>query len=76
MDTLDLHGRYHDSVQTVVENFVLLNETPLRIITGNSHRMKEMVFQILDYHKFGYHYENFNNYGSLIVINKRVFNSI
>jgi len=76
MDTLDLHGNYHNSVQRLVENFVLLNPTPLRIITGNSSRMKEMVFQILDCHEFGYHYENFNNYGSLIVTNKIPFNSI
>ena len=45
---LDLHGIRHDDVDRLVENFVLLNETPLRIITGNSDRMIELVIDVLD----------------------------
>ena len=33
--TLDLHGVKHVDVERLVENFVLLNEPPLTIITGN-----------------------------------------
>ena len=51
---LDLHGIKHDDVNRVVENFVLLNETPLNIITGNSTMMRELVVEVLERHKFVY----------------------
>ena len=41
--TLDLHGVRHDDVERLVEKFVLLNEPPLKIITGNSDRMSNIV---------------------------------
>ena len=40
---LDLHGVRHDEVERLVENFVLLNEPPLEIITGNSDMMMRIV---------------------------------
>lgn len=70
MKTLDLHGMYHSAVERSVENFILLNETPLKIITGASERMREMVFQILERHNFKYYPENYANFGAFIVINK------
>lgn len=51
---LDLHGIRHDAVDRLVENFVLLNETPLTIITGNSIMMRELVVEVLERHKFVY----------------------
>jgi len=45
--TLDLHGVKHADVDRLVENFVLLNEPPLTIITGNSQRMQEIVINKL-----------------------------
>ena len=42
-NVLDLHGIRHDDVERLVENFVLLNEPPLTIITGNSDRMSDIV---------------------------------
>ena len=51
---LDLHGIKHEDVNRVVENFVLLNETPLTIITGNSTMMRELVVEVLEKHKFVY----------------------
>ena len=42
-NTLDLHGVRHHEVERLVENFVLLNETPLTIICGNSDRMINIV---------------------------------
>ena len=44
---LDLHGVRHNDVERLVENFVLLNEPPLTIITGNSHRMRQIVINCL-----------------------------
>tara|TARA_R100000664_G_C2731323_1_gene121808 strand:- start:411 stop:623 length:213 start_codon:yes stop_codon:yes gene_type:complete len=70
MTTLDLHGVYHDAIERRVENFILMNDTPLKIITGNSHRMKELVFQILERHNFRYYPENYANFGAFVVINK------
>ena len=51
---LDLHGVRHQDVTRLVENFVLLNELPLRIITGNSSRMLSLVSEVLDEHDFKY----------------------
>ena len=48
MKTLDLHGIRHSEVDRLVENFVLLNEPPLTIITGNSDKMGELVRDTLD----------------------------
>ena len=47
---LDLHGIRHNEVDRLVENFVLLNEPPLTIITGNSHKMQEIVIRCLIRH--------------------------
>ena len=54
MNTLDLHGIRHEEVDRLVENFVLLNETPMRIITGNSHKMRDLVRNVLDRHSINY----------------------
>jgi hypothetical protein len=51
---LDLHGIQHGDVDRIVENFVLLNEPPLRIITGNSDMMVELVVKVLDKHNIPY----------------------
>jgi hypothetical protein len=70
MKTLDLHGIQHAAVQCRVEDFIFSQDTPLKVITGNSSRMQELVMQILDRHNFAYHYENDYNLGSLIIVEK------
>ena len=57
--TLDLHGKRHNEVERLVENFVLLNEPPITIITGNSQRMQEIVIMCLLNHNI-----NFIRWGS------------
>ena len=54
INQLDLHGIRHSDVDRVVENFILLNESPMRIITGNSDRMKELVVRVLNRHDIEY----------------------
>ena len=54
LNKLDLHGFRHGDVDMMVENFVLLNEPPIRIITGNSDRMIELVINVLDRHDIKY----------------------
>jgi len=54
MNQLDLHGIRHSDVDRLVENFILLKESPLRIITGNSDRMTEIVLAVLQRHNIEY----------------------
>ena len=56
---LNLHGVKHEDVDRVVENFVLLNNPPLNIITGNSQKMSEMVREVLVRHNL--HFEHWTN---------------
>ena len=42
INELDLHGVKHLDVDMIVENYVLMNKTPLKIITGRSDRMIEL----------------------------------
>ena len=44
---LDLHGVKHEDVDRVVENFVLMNNPPMRIITGNSEKMTMLTLDVL-----------------------------
>ena len=46
--TLDLHRIRHAMAPPLVENFVLLSTPPLRIITGKSDTMQDLVMQVLD----------------------------
>ena len=45
MKTLDLHGIRHEEVERLLENFILLNNPPLTVITGNSEYMREALIQ-------------------------------
>ena len=49
VNPLDLHGIQHSDVCKLVEDYVLLNQPncPLKIITGNSDKMKAIVIVIL-----------------------------
>ena len=67
MIELDLHGYKHIEVEDEVENFVLRNKTPMRIITGNSEKMKKLVIGILEYHNFKY-YIPAHNTGEIVIL--------
>lgn len=69
MKELDLHGVPHIEVRDKVENFVLLHSTelPVRIITGDSTRMRNLTTNILNYHNFTYNIPP-HNYGEIIVL--------
>lgn len=68
MDTLDLHGIRHREVDRLVENFVLLRSLPVRIIVGNSARMRELTLAVIKRHDLQFHYENDFNLGSLVIL--------
>lgn len=65
---LDLHGVKHRDVELVVEDFVLMNEAPLDIITGNSDEMKNIVIRVLDQHGLSYMDGNMWNRGKIVVL--------
>lgn len=65
--TLDLHGRHHDEIETLVTNFITLNELPVHIIVGNSKRMQELVEAIIHHNGMFYHYQHWTNPGCFIV---------
>jgi len=65
---LDLHGIKHANVEVAVEDFVLMNDTPLDIITGNSESMKSIVIRVLDHHGFGYLDGDMWNRGKIVVV--------
>ena len=67
MKELDLHGLKHYDVKDVVENFILMNNTPFRIITGRSDKMIELVKTTLKKHRFDF-YTPAHNPGEIIVI--------
>lgn len=67
MKTLDLHGVRHHQVEVLVENFVLLEEPPLKIITGKSPVMHTLVTEVLERHDYSWDYESFWNLGAIVV---------
>lgn len=67
METLDLHGIRHHQVERIVENFLLLNALPLRIITGNSQSMRRIVSTVIENCGLQSQFETDWNLGSLIV---------
>ncbi len=66
MKQLDLHRIKHEDVEVLVENFILLNEPPLTIITGKSHMMRRLVREVCDKHDIKY--EQWNNPGEYKIL--------
>lgn len=67
METLDLHGVRHHEAERLVENFVLTEELPARVITGNSLAMRTITTKVLENHGLRWDYESYWNLGSIIV---------
>jgi hypothetical protein len=76
MNVLDLHGTTHREASSLVEEFILKNETPLKIITGNSYKMKIIVKEIVEKHEMIYFPEHFSNFGAYIIQDKTLNQSI
>lgn len=69
MKTLDLHGKTAEEAKILVEDFLLCCEPPLRVITGNSPMMKNLVEgQLFEDQKW--QYENDYNLGSMIILKR------
>jgi hypothetical protein len=66
MIKLDLHGVKHEEVESLVENFILVNqnEFPLEIICGNSLKMIKLVQNVI--HKLDCETHMYR-YGTIII---------
>ena len=64
---LDLHGVKHPDVDMIVENYVLMNKTPMNIITGRSDKMIELATDVLKKYRFKYFIYS-HNPGVIIVL--------
>ena len=67
MNELDLHGIRHQKAEQLIEEFLLRNDTPMRVITGNSPTMIRYLKEIAAKHGFKAAPENDYNLGSWIV---------
>ena len=68
MKTLDLHGLSHHDAAAMCHNFINNNwGHEMRIITGNSFLMKEVVCQVLIFYKLDFTLDNPRDMGYIIV---------
>ena len=67
--TLDLHGVRHHEVELMVENFILMNQNqiPLTIICGNSQRMIDLVYNVIN--SIGCENVVMDRYGIIVIRN-------
>ena len=70
-NALDLHGIKHSEVYIMVEDFILQHQDhlPLKIITGNSKKMKTIVIDAIQQHRFNYSEGDYYNRGYILVLN-------
>ncbi len=54
MKQIDLHRVRHEDVKILIEDYILQKSLPVRIITGHSSRMREIVVSTLIEHGFEY----------------------
>ena len=66
METLDLHGVRHEEVERLLENFILLNKPPLKVITGNSDYMRRTLESFCSKHHISY--ERWANWGEYTIL--------
>jgi hypothetical protein len=68
MKTLDLHGLRHWEAETVLHNFINENwNQEMRVITGNSSLMKDLVCSILNFYKLDFTLDNLRNMGYITI---------
>ncbi len=72
MKTLDLHGIRHEGVVQQIYSFVYNNELPLRIITGKSEMMRNIVIDTVSQLGYHTHYERLINEGCLVITEEEI----
>lgn len=70
MNSIDLHGVKHENVGSILDAFIWenmkLNKSGVKIITGNSEYMKNIVYEIAEEYGFTVA-EGYFNTGELII---------
>ena len=66
MKVLDLHGVRHEEVERLLENFILLNEPPLKVITGNSTYMQSKLEMFCSKHNMNC--KQWDNWGEYTIL--------
>lgn len=56
----DCHNKTYTEVEDEFENWLLLNQTPLTVITGNSEKMRNIIICVLQKHKYNYFINQYN----------------
>ena len=69
MKKIDLHGYDYDKASLLVTIFIEnnINNLPLKVITGNSNKMKNIVIEISKKFTLKTSYQNHHNLGTLII---------
>ena len=67
METLDLHGNDYEAAPQLVHSFIYNHQPPVKIITGQSPRMRDIVTEIVTIYGYHYHYERLTNTGCLVI---------
>ena len=68
---LDLHQIKHENASQEIYHFLLVNTLPVKIITGKSSKMRQIVFDCLDELELTCHDENWINFGCLIILDTK-----
>jgi len=56
----------------MVEDFILQYTLPVKIITGNSYPMQNIVRQVVERYDLSWEYESYWNLGAIVVSEKRI----
>ena len=72
MKKIDLHGKTYEESKLIVNLFIENNidNLPLKIVIGNSHKMKSIVEEVVKKFNVKCDYQNHHNLGSLIITEK------
>ena len=68
--TLDLHMTRHSAADDKVRDFLNFADLPVRIVTGNSKQMREIVTRVIREYGYEFYFESSYNFGALIICEK------
>lgn len=71
IDTLDLHMTRHAAADNKIREFLNFANLPVRIITGRSKQMRQIVISVVEEYEYSYNFESAHNFGALIIEEKR-----
>ena len=69
--TLDLHQTKHENASQKIYHFLFVNTPPVKIITGKSDKMRQIVFDCLAELGLTCHDENWINFGCLVILDAK-----